>query len=193
MPSAECWKFQLQISRISTCVQISSNRASGTIWDGAACYTLDFRWYIDGRHNNNYIPFVWKYDCTTSCRWIFKTEESWETFISSNKVAFMREEGLTDRSQPLLQPLRTSLVFWCAGSGETADLPWPSCTDFSDVHSHDWLWNLALKTKGIKQCTHRPCTTMWQNWAQTEEWKSERVDLHIMWEDRNEMTKCKKL
>lgn len=55
------------------------------------------------------------------------------------------EEILTGRSLLLLQLLHTFLVFWYAGSGETVDLPWLSCTDFLDAHSHYWLWNLALR------------------------------------------------
>lgn len=54
---------------------------------------------------------------------------------------------LTGRSRPLSPPPRTSSAFWCVGSEETADLPWPSCTDSSDARSHDWLWNSALRTE----------------------------------------------
>lgn len=44
---------------------------------------------------------------------------------------------LTGSNRRLSRPLHISSGFWCAGSGETVDLTWPSCTEASDVHNRD--------------------------------------------------------
>lgn len=97
----------------------------------------------------------------------WKHEWLWRV-LRCNKKGRIDTIKLTGRSQPLLQPPHTSWVFWCAGSGETADLPWPSCTDFSDVHSHDWLWNLALRRKAAKGINTilQPCRIIQPNTTQ---------------------------
>ena len=116
-----------------------------------------------------------------------KLNDSNEFFVSNlKKVPWHLGEVLTGRSRPLSQPPHTSWVFWCAGFGETADLPWPSCTDFSDAHSHDWLWNLAWRKKRSKESTLYPAS-LYDNVAKQSSDSRLTFPLYENSQDRNEM------
>ncbi len=46
-------------------------------------------------------------------------------------------KALTGSNLRLSRPPHISSGFWCAGSGETAGLTWPSCTAASDARNRD--------------------------------------------------------